>query len=515
MAGLDGQPLDLNAPNANAANQQAPAVQELTVIQQRLRQLVFDRNFTTRPIDIRDHSYVYVNFAMIDVLVGYVDSKIETNRYFKFDYDFHGQCEYLTFAAILYNHIVTAIHIMRIMRQEGTLKPQDARFLDRFLEIYPENTIPIDGVMFLFLKTIQTSDPQDQNRFHSVIPTMSLPSAAAPLTRNNAHLLPDMLQYTQTDWIGLMRIFLALSKNVDYTNPTYNLVSDDQNPNPIEVPIHSTAGGTNRRSQQMCLRPGFTQKVEAVPEFRRNRWRPAMRHMANYIKTPNINLQQDFTSFEQVIGFDIDPLFFGRLRQFLNKRLAYVHEVKTLNRVPTGRSSHILFDVKVQDLTDSNIYNQWFTAERVVSDEMKATANWPTTPAVPNPLLVANASYQFMLENVSEAGRATIPIVSLAEFMYDNFPFVMAHESQAYTSEENLSEEQGQEALALRTYTTSLVPHQWRPGVANTPHRHGPYFEDTNHQWRTTPTLSTSGNVINVLDQAYRTGRGEPPFPIE
>jgi hypothetical protein len=491
-----------------------PAGLPAAMTERRLLNLVFDQNFLTRPIDPKDHSFKYVNFSTIDVLTGYVDSKIETNRYFKLAYDYNGVSEYNMFAAILYNHIVTAIHTMRIKHREGTLNRKDSEFLNRFLQIYPEATIPVDGAIFMFLKTIQASEPQDQNRFSTVIPTMNLPSQAEPLRAARQHLMRNMLQYTQTDWIGLMRVLLSLNKNVNYTNSTYNLISNNQVPNPVDVPIHSDAVGTNRRTQQMCLRPGFTFKQETVPAANVARWRDAMRHMVQTIRVPNIDLVNDITSLEQAIGFDLDPLFFGRLRAFLITRLQYCEEVTTLNRVPIGRSSHILYDVKVNELTTIPDYNEWFTEDRPIPAAMIAVAGWPMQGAPPAQLPIANGSYQFMLENVPAIGNNTIPIVDLAAHLYDNFPFAYAHEAQAYTSELGLNEEQGQAALALRTYTKSIVPPIWRPDTEDVPNQTGPYFADTNYQWRRTPVLATSANVLSVLDMSYKIGRGNPPFPL-
>jgi hypothetical protein len=498
-------------PNAN--NDPPPAA--MTELQRRLQNLVFDQNFLTRPIDPKDHSFKYVNFSTIDVLVGYVDSKIETNRYFKYDYDYHSVSEYNMFVAILYNHIVTAIHTMRIMRREGTLNRRDSAFLERFLEIYPETTIPVDGAVFMFLKTIQAAEPQDQQRFSTVIPTLNLPSRANPLRADRHHLIRDTLQYTQTDWIGLMRVLLSLAKPVDYTNSTYNLISNNDIPNPIDIPIHASAAGTNRRTQQLCLRPGFTFKNETVPAGNAQRWREAMRHMVQHLRVPKIDLTNNIESLEQAIGFDLDPLFFGRIRAFLTRRLSFCEEVTTLNRVPIGRSSHILFDVKVNELTTIPNYQRWFTEERDIPAAMIAVAGWPTQGAPPNVLPVNRGSYEFMIQTVPAVGNNTIPIVDLASHLFDNFSFLYAHEAQAFTSEMGLNEEHGQAALALRTYTKSIVPPIWRPDTEEVSIQSGPYFANTNHQWRRTPVLSTSPNVLNVLDMSYRTGRGNPPFPLD
>jgi hypothetical protein len=403
---------------------------------------------------------------------------------------------------------------MRIMRREGKLNRRDSAFLERFLTIYPETTIPVDGAVFMFLSTIQASEPQDQQRFSTVIPKMNLPSPTNPLRVNDQHLLTDTLQYTQTDWIGLMRVLLSLRKNVDYTNSTYNLISNNQVPNPIQVPIHSDAGGTNRRTQQMCLRPGFTFKNETVPAGNLGRWRQAMRHMVQHLRVPNIDLTADITSLEQAIGFDLDPLFFGRLRAFLTKRLNYCEEVTTLNRVPVGRSSHILYDVKVNELTQIPNYYRWFTEDRNIPNAMMAVAGWPVQGVAPAAIPIGQGSYQFMLENVPPVGQNTIPIVDFAAHLYDNFTFLYAHEAQALTSEMGLNEEHGQAALALRTYTKSIVPLVWIPTTQDVPNETGPYFANTNHKWRRTPVLSTSANVIHVLDMSYKTGRGNEPFPL-
>jgi hypothetical protein len=149
-------------------------------------------------------------------------------------------------------------------------------------------------------------------------------------------------------------------------------------------------------------------------------------------------------------------------------------------------------------------------------DNTKVGLPWaPTQDAPPNVLPVDTGSYQFMLETVPAVGNNTIPIQAFAAHLFENFTFLYAHEAQAYTSEMGLNEQHGQEALALRTYTTSIVPPIWRPDTEVVSNQSGPYFADTNHQWRRTPVLSTSANVLNVLDMSYRTGRGNPPFPID
>jgi len=384
--------------------------------------------------------------------------------------------------------------------------------LTRFLEIYPETTIPIDGVLMMFLKTIQSAEPSNNSRFSTVVPKMYLPSVQEPLNAVDNHLLQDDRQYTQTDWIGLHRVINSMGKNVLFTTITYNMVSDLDTPAPLAVPIHDTGNNGNSRTQQLQLRPGFTFTHIHNNDGNAAQWRPAIQRMSKRLRVPKIDYTRDFTNFEQLIGFDLDPQFFGRLRTFLKPRFRYLIECKKLSDVPVGTSSHILYETRLPPLVDDNVYNHWFTQDRAVPAAIRAVANWPTQgqPAAP----VANASYEFMLQHIP-AGQATlIPITELAAFSVDNNLFELTPTVQALSCEEDLSPEQGMEVLAMRTFAPSMVPAAWQPALANVSMSDGPYFETTNHNWLETPTIATSQNVLNVFDDAYRTGRGEDPFPI-
>merc|ERR1711933_481458 len=92
---------------------------------------------------------------------------------------------------------------------------------------------------------------------------------------------------------------------------------------------------------------------------------------------------------------------------------------------------------------------------------------------------------------------------------------VLLSEARALTAEEGLNEIHGQEAIALRTFTKSPVPTEWRRDTPDDPYKIGPYFEDTNHHWRTAPRIHTAQNVLNVLDHCYLGSKGQDPFPIQ
>jgi len=505
------QPNPQPNPNPQPQPQPGPPPQPnpgpaVSALQQRLRQLVFDRNFNTRPIEIKDRSAKYVNFSIIDTLVGHVDDNLVTQRYFKFDYDYNQQLMYHAYVATYYCHIVTAIHIMRLMRKDGILPNQDSQFLATFLQTYPENTIPIDGVLAMFLRTIQSGEPLNQNRFSTITPTMYLPTNQNRLRADEAHTIPSMLQYTQPDWIGLHRVLRGLGKNVDYTTVTYNMVSNADVPAPVNITIHEVVQNANRRTQQLMLRPGFTFEHINNPTQASARWRVATKRMIQKIRMPRIDLTRDFTSFEQLIGFDIDPQFFGRLREFLKPRFRFMLECKKLSDIPVGVSAHIKFEIIQRPLSSFPIYQTWFTEQR----DIPATIAGALPQGHPQQM-----SYQEMITALTPANSGLIPIIALAEFARENNFFTVVDSIQAKACEEELPPEQGMEALAFRTYAPSYIPQEWRPDTAQVPNTIGPYFEDTNHNWLETPTLPTSLNVLNVLDDAYIQGRGVDPFPLQ
>lgn len=500
----------------------------LTAITEQL----LDPGFSNLIIRQKDKSYQYVNFAALDKLVQMADNILLANIYFIRENSQDQLLMYQSHITRWYYHMVTTIHVMRIMQEHGELDAKNRSFLRAFMDIYPPAAIQIDSILAAFLRTIRPGRPSDDRRFDIVLPRIKLPTAANPLQEANRHFYEMPFRLTQPDFVGLNIVFRRISQKdntTDWPDVEFNMTTNENDRNAGIVPTMAAGPRANLRTQRLRSYPGFTVPPNDInPSGYQRKLGKQIERYYGRLRVPKLDLTGPITSIEQLTCFDQDPQFFGRIMTMIIKRNRYIKYPTTLDQLPLTPSDHILVELRHESAYMHPAYDHWLYENIDVPEDDWKDSRWPqedvevkvtpgsstekpkTGQAMVPVKRMTRAQYIETLNTREVAHPDRVPHHEYYSMFGDELHEIFSKVS-TLIREKEINQAAVNEVQIMRPYAPAMYHDGMFPQHDPEPHRQhisGPYFNETeNPAGFYTPQTNVYARLQHIVSDQVEIGR--------